>query len=111
IVSVLLLSSMLKSLSVHLPLLAIAFSISARMIAGAPFEIAASCALRQAFCVIVCPLTAITVFSQLPIRILTWECRVVAALSVRHITAGRSLFSIALFEVLFSRFLYGTVVD
>jgi hypothetical protein len=87
IVSVLLLPSILKSVSLHLPLLARAFSISARITVGDPFDIAASCALRQALLVIVCPSAVVTVFSQFPARILSCACNAVAALSMRHITA------------------------
>jgi len=86
IVSVRLLLSSLKSLSVQ-ALLDSAFSVSARTSAGEPFDIAASVGLKQLLRVAVCPDGAVTVFSQMPVRILSCACSAVAALSMRHITA------------------------
>jgi hypothetical protein len=68
--------------------LATAFSTSARITAGDPFDIAASCALRQAFRVTVRPSAAVTVFSQLPARILSCAFNAVTVLSMRQNTAG-----------------------
>jgi len=77
----------LKSLSVH-PLFDIAFSVSARAAAAGPFDFAASSGLKQLLCVADCPDAAVTVFSHMPVRILSCACSAVAALSARHITAG-----------------------
>jgi hypothetical protein len=87
IVSVRVLLSSLKSLSVQ-ALFDIDFSVSARTAAGDPFDIAASAGFKQWLRVAVCPDAAVTVFSHMPVRILSCACNAVAALSVRHITAG-----------------------
>jgi hypothetical protein len=86
IIRVMVLLSRLKSLSVH-PLFDIAFSVSARAAAAGPFDFAASSGLKQLLCVADCPDAAVTVFSHMPVRILSCACRTVA-LSARHITAG-----------------------
>lgn len=82
---------MLKSLSWHPPLFAIAFSVSARITAADPFDIAAFCALRHAFRVAVFPSAAVTVVSQLPARILSWACNAVTALNMRQHSTGRTI--------------------
>src|SRR5437660_7801500 len=87
IVWVRVLLSSLKSLSVQ-ALFDIAFSVSARTAAGDPFDIAASAGLKQWLRVAVCPDAAVTVFSHMPVRILSCACSAVAALNVRHSTAG-----------------------
>jgi len=79
--------SSLKSLIVQ-ALFDIAFSVSARTSAGDPFDIAASAGLKQWLRVAACPEAAVTVFSHMPVRILSCACSAVAAPNVRHSTAG-----------------------
>src|SRR5450631_2507407 len=62
--------------------------VSARTAAAGPFDFAASSGLKQLLCVADCPDAAVTVFSHMPVRILSCACSAVAALSARHITAG-----------------------